>query len=85
MNKVCRHLPGQRKPHKSTIHRWWKRGVRGVRLRTTLIAGRRYTRPDWIAEFLAAINGRDTPAAGLTKQREQAIKAAERELSAQGV
>lgn len=38
---AARHLPGQ--PHASTVFRWASRGVRGVRLETCLVGGRRYT------------------------------------------
>ncbi len=86
IREVGRHLPGRRKPHKSTIHRWWKRGVRGERLQTTLIAGRRFTRIEWIEQFLAAINGNESPGdAHLNRHREQAIHQAESDLLAEGV
>lgn len=50
-----------RKVHLNTLHRWAIRGVRGHKLRTRLIGGRRFTTASWVAEFLAAINGEKPP------------------------
>ena len=33
------------RPHFSTLWRWYRRGVFGVRLETVVIGGRRYTSP----------------------------------------
>ncbi len=44
-------------PSVITLRRWVRRGVRGVRLRTWLVGGRRYTSDRAIAEFLARLNG----------------------------
>ena len=46
-------LPGR--PHISTLHRWRLRGVRGQKLVTVLIGGRRYTSRRALSEF--AIEG----------------------------
>jgi len=75
-------LPG--KPHISTMHRWRLRGVRGVKLRTQLIGGRRYTKPQWLDEFFEALDDNDSaPSAktSLSSVRTAQIKAAEVELS----
>jgi hypothetical protein len=42
------------RPHRSTVVRWATRGLRGLRLQTKKIGGRRYTTPAWIEEFVAA-------------------------------
>jgi hypothetical protein len=42
--------------HASQLHRWSSKGVRGVRLRTFLIGGKRKTAPKLIEEFLQALN-----------------------------
>jgi Protein of unknown function (DUF1580) len=47
-------LPGR--PHVSTLHRWAGRGVRGRRLETVLIGGRRFTSLEALKRF-AAGNG----------------------------
>jgi len=47
-------LPGKR--HMSTIHRWMQRGVRGIKLPTILIGGRRYVEAESFSKFLQQIN-----------------------------
>ncbi|MBA3485210.1 MAG: DUF1580 domain-containing protein, partial [Pirellulales bacterium] len=41
LSEACNELP--HRVHLSTIQRWRLRGVRGCRLQTCLIGGRRYT------------------------------------------
>src|SRR5262245_41910780 len=52
-------IPGRR-PSKRisvhTLHRWCRRGIRGIKLRSQLVGGHRMTTLTWLAEFLAAIN-----------------------------
>lgn len=79
-------LPGR--PHISTVHRWRFRGVRGIRLETCLIGGRRYTSREALERFstrvTAAADGGTMP--GRTpRQRQKAIDQAERELRAAGI
>ena len=40
------------KPHACTIHRWSRRGVRGVRLETVLVGGRRFTSVEALRRFM---------------------------------
>lgn len=54
------------KPHKSIGFRWTARGVRGVKLRSVMLGGKRYSRPDWLHDFIEststdAIDARETP------------------------
>lgn len=44
------------RPHVSTLRRWTKQGVRGVRLKSCLIGGRRYTSKLWLDEFVVAVS-----------------------------
>ena len=71
------------RPHVSTIWRWYTRGVRGVRLETIVIAGRRLTSIEALDRFAAATtaaaDGQPAPVR-TPRQREQAIAAAERRL-----
>jgi hypothetical protein len=78
-------LPGR--PHISTLHRWRLRGVRGIRLQTCLVGGRRYTTEAWIAEFIDRSSGAPGPAAPAenASRREAAIRNAERELDDAGI
>ncbi len=50
-NAARAHIPGRR-PNLSTLHRWRLHGVRGRRLETLLIGGRRFTSVEAIARFL---------------------------------
>lgn len=43
--------------HLATIHRWSTAGVRNIKLRTTLVGGRRFVERAELDKFLAAING----------------------------
>lgn len=54
LSKAAALIPGR--PHLATIWRWATRGVRGVRLATVHISGRRMTTPQAIEEFLAELN-----------------------------
>ncbi len=67
--------PGRR--HLSTLHRWRLRGVRGIKLETALIGGRRYTSEEALDRFHArtttAADGlpvtvQDTPTAARRRQ-----------------
>jgi hypothetical protein len=40
-----------------TLRRWALHGVRGVRLRSWLVGGRRHTSDEAIGEFLDRLNG----------------------------
>ncbi len=54
LSEAARLIPGKR--HCSTMHRWRLRGVRGVRLRTCLIGGRRHVKIAWLREFINAMS-----------------------------
>jgi hypothetical protein len=48
---------GVPEPHLSTLHRWARGGVRGVRLRTTRVGAKFWTTAASLADFLDALNG----------------------------
>jgi hypothetical protein len=72
------------KPNISTIHRWRLKGIRGIKLETVLIGGRRHTSVEAIERFAAATtavaNGDSVPVR-TSRQRERAVRDAENELS----
>ena len=75
-------LPGR--PGLSTIHRWRLRGVRGIKLETLLVGGRRFTSREALERFSAAITAAaegQRPATRTPTQRLRAIEQAERALS----
>jgi hypothetical protein len=55
LSKAAGVLPGQ--PHVSTLFRWATRGVRGVKLETCLLGGRRYTSRQALQRFSSAATG----------------------------
>ena len=77
------------RPHTSTIWRWHRRGIKGVRLETAIIGGRRYTSREAIQRFIerttAADDGDTSVSASTPRVRSRAIDQAERELDAAGI
>ncbi len=47
-------IPGR--PDLSTIHRWANQGIKGIRLRTLKVGGRRFVSKAEIEVFIAALN-----------------------------
>ncbi len=87
LTAAAKTLPGQ--PHIATLHRWRLRGVRGVRLETVLVGGRRFTTQEALQRFFsattAATNGGESPEVRTNKSRQQAIERAEAELREAGI
>ncbi len=84
--EVTKILPGR--PNITTIWRWQKRGVRGVKLETVLSGGRRFTSIEAIHRFqervTAAADGLPVVTA-TPRQRELAIDRAEKRAAELGV
>ena len=78
-------LPGR--PHVATIYRWFQHGIRGVRLETVLIGGKRFTSHEAIQRFAergtAAAAGETLPVR-TCKQRRVAIDRAKADLARDG-
>lgn len=68
----------------STVWRWTLRGVRGVKLESFAVGGRRYTTAEAFARFVdsttAAASG-EQPQSRTNRQREAAMNRAEAELA----
>ena len=82
-NEAARFLPGNHRPAYSTWWRWWRKGIRGVRLQTILIGGRRYTTQKFVEDFIAEVTARANGEQFSTRtprRRAKNIEAAEREL-----
>ena len=81
LSDAAKSLPGR--PHTSSLYRWHRKGVRGIKLETWLVGGRRYTTLDALEQFIAATtaaaDGEPAPTR-TTRQRDRAILAAERDL-----
>jgi len=76
-------MPGH--PHISTLHRWRISGVRGVRLDTTLIGGRRFVTRESIAEFFQKINQSASDSSSPQQSLSGNLKTAESFLDREGV
>jgi hypothetical protein len=50
LSKASKEIPGN--PHVSTVIRWSHRGVRGVKLETVIVGGRRFTSLEAIDRFI---------------------------------
>ena len=88
ISDVSKHLPG--KIHVASIWRWVNRGVRGVKLETVLIGGRRYTSAEALQRFIerttrAADGEPAIQQARTSRQRQRAIDAANAELDQAGI
>lgn len=79
-------FPGR--PHVATVWRWVNNGVRGLRLETIKVGGRRFTSHEAIERFIerntAAADGREIPVRS-ARQRARDIARAEAELAAAGI
>ena len=82
-NEASRFLPNGYRPSHATWWRWWKKGLRGIRLRTLLCGGRRFTTPSAVIEFFSQVTAAaagEKPLGRTPNQRARAIVAAEAEL-----
>ena len=86
LSAAAKVTPGR--PHVSTLWRWHQRGIKGIRLETAIVGGRRFTTRGAIEQFIAATtaaaNG-EAPPVRTPRQRQRAIDAAERELAKAGI
>jgi hypothetical protein len=88
LTEASKKLPNR--PHASTIWRWYKVGVRGRRLETIVMGGRRLTSLEALSRFAGALTAaRDgipaTPPPRTSRQRQAAIRTAEAALDRAGV
>lgn len=84
-----RWLRPERPIHVSAFHRW-RHGIRGQKLETTVIGGRRYVRRSQLESFIAALSGSSDSAApaplrATSPGQQRRIDAARRELKAAGI
>jgi len=81
--QVAKHVPGQ--PHLSTLWRWRLKGIKGNRLETLSIGGKRFSSLQAVVRFIDACNADDAPATPTftATQRQHMSDAARQELAAQ--
>jgi hypothetical protein len=68
----------------STSWRWTLRGIRGYRLESLNVGGRKFTTREAFARFVASTNGDPTPVQ-MSVQREAQRRLAKRELQEAGL
>lgn len=89
LSEAANSLAGR--PHKLTLWRWTKKGVKGVKLRTTRVGSRVYVSREQLEDFQAAVaaayNGESPPksATRTIKQRQRDIAKAEKTLRDAGI
>jgi hypothetical protein len=84
LSKASAEVPGR--PHTSTVVRWARHGVRGVKLESVAIGGRRFTSAEAVARFLSRLNERGSiSSTSLSQKRQQEIAREEAELDAAGI
>ena len=70
----------------ATLHRWRLSGVRGAKLETILVGGRRFTSAEAISRFIVEQNRDEAPTPVLSaKQRRVQAEAANRVLQEAGI
>jgi hypothetical protein len=69
-----------------TVWRWLLKGVKGHKLESAIIGGRRFTSQESLSRFVAKLNAGpgETPQVRTPKQRERAVSQAEAELMRAG-
>jgi hypothetical protein len=84
-NAARAHIPGRR-PNLSTLHRWRLHGVRGRKLETLLIGGRRFTSEEAIQRFVRPeADPADTAASAVPPEVQARADRAQAELARFGV
>ncbi len=85
LGAACREFPPNGRSN-ATMARYIQKGIRGVKLETVKIGGRRYTSREAIARFITAQNAADAPQVAITpQQRRKQAEAARAELRKAGV
>lgn len=88
LTQAARLLPCRRrgrKPCPSTLYRWAKRGLRGVRLETVRIGGTLCTSVEALNRFFAELSGLTSHAASVPPASQPSMHDVERELDKHGL
>ncbi len=84
-NAAAKFLPEGTRPHLSTWWRWWRFGLRGIRLETVVIGGRRYTTAAAVQRFAAALTRASVGAADAPQSERTTDTETEQGLDAAGI
>jgi hypothetical protein len=83
--EATREFPRRR--HISSVTRYLLKGVRGQKLESIVLGGRRYTSVEAIARFIAAttaVSNGERPASRTARQQTEAIERADQEVRKEG-
>ncbi len=88
IGQAPKHFPGR--PNVSSVYRWFTKGSRGAKLETLVCGAKRYTSLQAIERFIEATTANSPgavvpPSRPTSRQREAAIRRAERELEQAGI
>lgn len=88
LSEAPQYIPGR--PNISTLYRWFQRGARGTRLETVVVGNKRFTSHEAIQRFVERTTANSPgavapPSRPTNRQREAAIRKAERELAEAGI
>ncbi|HWB11540.1 MAG TPA: DUF1580 domain-containing protein [Pirellulales bacterium] len=86
LTEAAKFAPGR--PHLATVWRWCQRGVRGIKLETIVVGGRRFTTVEALERFITrttAAANREPASVRTPRQRQRAIEAAEAALARDGI
>jgi len=86
-NQAAKLLPSGSRPSASTWWRWSQRGVKGQRLETVCIGGRRYTTREALARFTDALSNGSAGTGGMRSptRRQRDLRRASAELAKEGI
>ena len=90
LEHAAKSFPGNRGRHThiSTVYRWANSGIRGVRLETMVVGGRRYTSEEAIARFIDILSASATDACPTLRSpasRQRGYDQAGKELDREGL
>lgn len=90
LSEASRRLPNH--PSVTTLWRWWQRGVKGHKLETAQIGGKRYTSVEALQRFVDRLSASEEAPAKpalsqkqAERQRKSRLKNAEQRLAAAGI
>jgi hypothetical protein len=86
-NEAAKYLPKNYRPHLSTWWRWHRHGIKGVRLETVVVGGRRYTTAEAVQRFAAALTSENHNTQDLPPEKpvRASLREVEKRLDAIGI
>src|SRR5208282_2487216 len=82
--EACNHVPRRRrgtKLHVSTLYRWWKKGIRGVRLEVAVCGSSPATTKEELRRFFDAVAAAKAPSVGRPAPPAKTPRSARKDLA----